>query len=177
MGRTGGVSGPFLLAGLLGVVVAGAPLARAIPRLDLTPYPAPSQGERRWVIQLPGVLRPSPDPAISPNPADWRVQLIVGRTAQVDCNVHRLGGKLRAEPVPGLGTSVYRAIEVGPLLSTRRACPPNEGVRQAFVPLGTKPFVVPFNASLPIVVYAPKDLEVRWRLWKAETLQNSARQL
>ncbi|MFN6134438.1 MAG: hypothetical protein ACK46L_16315, partial [Synechococcaceae cyanobacterium] len=31
------------------------PFARAVPRLDLNPYPAPTAGEQRWVIQLPGV--------------------------------------------------------------------------------------------------------------------------
>ena len=44
---------------LLMAVTAGS--VRAIPRLDLRPYPAPGTGESRWVIQLPGVLRPSPD--------------------------------------------------------------------------------------------------------------------
>ena len=50
-------------------------------------------------------------------------------------------------------------------------------LRQAFVPLGSKPFVVPYNASLPIVLYTPKDLEVRWRLWKAEAVQRPAQPL
>jgi ecotin len=168
--------GPLLSAALAAGLLA--PLAAAaIPRLDLKPYAPPAAGERRWVIQLPGVLRPSPDPALSPNPADWRVELLVGRTVQVDCNQHRLSGRLKAETVPGWGTSVYRAIDVGPLVSTRRACPPGERLRQAFVPLGSKPFVVPYNASLPIVLYTPKDLEVRWRLWKAEAVQRPAQQL
>jgi serine protease inhibitor ecotin len=28
--------------------------------------------------------------------------------------------------------------------------------------------LVPVNPKLPIVVVAPKDLEVRWRLWRAD---------
>ncbi len=161
-----------LAAGLLAPAAAGA-----IPRLDLRPYAAPAAGERRWVIQLPGVLRPSPDPALSPNPADWRVELLVGRTAQVDCNLHRLSGRIKAETVPGWGYRVYRVVDVGPMVSTRRVCPPGEGLRQAFVPLGGRPSVVPYNASLPIVLYAPQDLEVRWRLWRAETVQRPAQPL
>ena len=66
------VSLPSLLA------LAVAP-ARAIPRLDLTPYPKPTAAQTRWVIQLPGVLPPTADPRLSPNPSDWRVQLIAGR--------------------------------------------------------------------------------------------------
>jgi ecotin len=160
-------------------VVAGsastvAQPASAVPRLDLKPYPAAATGERRWVIQLPGVLRPSPDPALSPSPADWRVELIVGREMVLDCNLHRLGGRLAAESLPGWGFTIYRVKDPGPVRSTRKACPPGEAKRPGFVVLGARPFVVPYNASLPIVVYAPADLQVRWRLWKAERRQQEA---
>jgi len=42
--------------------------------------------------------------------------------------------------------------------------------------MGGKPFVVPYEVSRPIVLYAPKDLELRWRLWKAERRQWPARE-
>jgi ecotin len=156
----------------LGLGCGGA--ARAIPRLDLTPYPAPAAGERRWVIQLPGVLPPTADPKLSPSPSDWRVELIVGRELEVDCNTRSFGGKVRRETLQGLGYPFYRVKEVGPVVSTRMACPPGSGTRKAFVPMGGRPFVVPYNASLPIVIYAPQDLDVRWRLWKAERVQRPA---
>ncbi len=161
-----------LVPPLLGLGSGGA--ARAIPRLDLTPYPAPAAGERRWVVQLPGVLPPTADPRLSPSPSDWRVELIVGRELEVDCNTRSFGGKVRRETLQGFGYSFYRVKEVGPLVSTRMACPPGSGTRKAFVPMGLRPFVVPYNASLPIVIYAPKDLDVRWRLWKAERVQRPA---
>ncbi|CAK6688093.1 MULTISPECIES: ecotin [unclassified Synechococcus] len=166
-------------AGLaLGVLLAGQGAARAIPRLDLKPFPAAAAGERRWVIQLPGLLQPSPDPALSPHPADWRVELMVGRTMEVDCNHRRLGGSIKAESLKGWGYTIYRVTAPGPVASTLMACPPNEKPQQAFVTLGGgKPFVVPYNASLPIVLYAPADLEVRWRLWKAEKRQRPAQVL
>ncbi|MFZ0408377.1 MAG: ecotin family protein [Cyanobium sp.] len=156
----------------LGIGLGGA--AQAIPRLDLRPYPAPAAGERRWVIQLPGVLPPTTDSRISPSPSDWRVELIFGRELEVDCNSQRFGGKVRSETLPGLGYPIYRVRDVGPVVSTRMACPPGSARRKAFVPMGSKPFVVPYNASLPIVIYAPQDLDVRWRLWKAERQQRPA---
>jgi ecotin len=113
-----GLSVPALLGSLLGLGLglgvagtnAGSSPAVAIPRLDLTPYPAAR------------VLRPS-------------------------------------ESLKGWGTKIYRVSDVGPLACTRMACPP---------------FVVPYSASRPIVVYALGDLEVRWRLWKAEKQQRPA---
>lgn len=163
---------PLLLTASLGV-----PAGRAVPRLNLTPYPSPPAGQSRWVIQLPGVLPPNPDPSISPSPADWRVELIVGREMEVDCNRHFLSGRIASETIQGWGYKVYRVGNVGPVGSTRMACPPGEPKRRVFVTMGTKPFVVPYNASLPIVVYAPQDLEVRWRLWKASREQRPAQRL
>lgn len=175
--RLGRTLPPPLLVSLALLGLALPPLAQAIPRLDLKPYPAPAVAERRWVIQLPGVLQPSPDARISANPADWRVELIVGKEMTVDCNGPRLNGRIRSETLKGWGYAIYRvsAVTRGP--STLMACPPEQGPRQAFVALGPKPFVVPYNVSLPIVVYAPKDVQVRWRLWKAEREQREAQQL
>lgn len=140
----------------------------AIPRLDLSGYPAPAAGERRWVIQLPGVLPPSHDPALASDPRDWRVQLVVAQMAQVDCNLFSFGARLRSwRPSPD-GPEAYRVDNVSPLVSTRKACPAGQRPRQALVTMAGKPYVVPYNASRPIVVYAPAALELRWRLWKAE---------
>jgi ecotin len=167
------------LAALLALLSGlGAPAAApAIPRLDLKPYPAPAADQRRWVIQLPGVLKPSSDPAISANPADWRVELIVGRELEVDCNRQLLRGRIEAETIPGWGYRIFRVSGGDAVASTRMACPPDQPPRRQFVALGGEPTVVRYNASLPIVVYAPRDLQVRWRLWKAETGQQKAQQL
>lgn len=160
-------------AGLVLLLAAGA--GSAIPRLDLSGYPELSAGDRRWVIQLPGVLRPAADPSLSSNPADWRVQLIVGQMASVDCNRAMFGGKLRpVKSAQAGGPVLYRVTDVGPLASTRMACPPDQPRRNAFVPMAGKPFVVPYNASRPIVVDAPRPLELRWRLWKAESQERPA---
>jgi len=150
---------------------------RAIPRLDLTPYPRPGAAEIRWVIQLPGVLPPTADPRLSSSPSDWRVQLIAGREVEADCNTQAFRGRFRALKVPGQEFSVYRVSEVGPMVATQMACPPGQPKRRVFVPMGSKPFVVPYDASRPIVVYTPQDLQLRWRLWKAERVQNPAQAL
>jgi ecotin len=167
------------LAAALGLVTSlGVPAAAlAIPRLDLKPYPAAAADQRRWVIQLPGVLRPSGDATISANPADWRVELIVGRELEVDCNRQLLRGQIAAETLPGWGYRIFRVSGGDVVASTRMACPPDQPKRRVFLPLAGPPTVVPYNASLPIVVYAPKDLQVRWRVWKAESRQQEAQQL
>jgi ecotin len=162
------------LPSLLGALLAPA---LAIPRLDLTPYPKPTAAQTRWVIQLPGVLPPTADPRLSPNPSDWRVQLIAGKEVEADCNQQAFRGRFRASKLKGPGLSVYTVSDVGPMVSSRMACPPGQAKRRVFVPMGSKPFVVPYDASRPVVVYTPKDLQLRWRLWKAEKVQQPAQAL
>ncbi|MCP9835381.1 ecotin family protein [Cyanobium sp. Aljojuca 7A6] len=161
---------PSLLAGW------GAP-AMAIPQLDLKAYPPAAAGQTRWVIQLPGVLPPGTDPRLSPHPSDWRVQLIPGREVKADCNQQAFRGRFRASKLKDLGVSVYTVSDVGPMVTTLMACPPGQAKRSVFVPMGSRPFVVPYDASRPIVVYTPKDLQLRWRLWKAEKVQQPAQAL
>ncbi|NMO84949.1 hypothetical protein HI855_11935 [Cyanobacteria bacterium 150NLHA] len=91
----------FWLLALL--ATSGAAPVGAIPRLDLTAYPLPAQDQQRWLIQLPGLLPRSSDPAVSSNPADWRVQLIVGQNVQLDCNQQSLvGHRLRMMRLNGM---------------------------------------------------------------------------
>lgn len=165
---------PVVVAAASAVLGLAALPAAAIPRLDLSGYPAPAAGERRWVIQLPGVLPPTHDPALSPQPRDWRVQLLVGQLAQIDCNQHSFSGRLRHWRLADDKPMVFRVDNVGPMASTRMACPPGQPRRQAFVTMAGKPYVVPYEVSHPIVIYAPAALQLRWRLWKAERQSRDA---
>ena len=167
----------FWLLALL--ATSGAAPAGAIPRLDLTAYPLPAQDQQRWLIQLPGLLPRSVDPAVSSNPADWRVQLIVGQNVQLDCNQKRLvGNGLTMQPLNGSDDWVLFSVS-GPvrLISTRMACPPGEPSRQSFLSFGSQPYLVPYNASYPIVVDVPIGLEVQWHLWKSEASKRQALKL
>jgi len=156
------------------LMVGAAAPADAIPRLDLSGYPAPSRNLNRWVIQPSGLLPKSDDVMISANPLDWRVQLIVGKEVDVDCNSKRLSGPpLSMRRLPE--TSGKALFEVkGPVLvlSTRMACTREQSAGRSFLALGKQPYLVPYNASWPIVVDLPDGVELRWRVWKAETKQH-----
>ncbi|MFM7456362.1 MAG: ecotin family protein [Vulcanococcus sp.] len=156
------------LAAVAAALLAAAPAGLAIPRLDLSRYPQPAPGQRRWVIQLPGLLPPSPAGAVASDPRSWRVQLVVGQEMSVDCNIHQLSGKLQASDLPGWGSPIYRleGANAGQSIASRMACPPGQPRRQGFVSLAGGPFLVPYNVSLPIVVDLPQALQLRWRLWR-----------
>ncbi len=147
--------------------------ATAIPRLDLSGYPAPAAGLQRWVIQPSGLLPQSSDPLISAHPIDWRVQLIIGKEVEVGCNNTWLSGQ--ALTMKRLPQAAGKALFVlnGPLvvMSTRKLCSPETPRKRSFLTLGKQPYLVPFNASWPIVVDIPHGAQLRWRVWKAHAIQ------
>jgi ecotin len=154
-------------------ILASGPMAlvpvAAAPDPDLRPYPPAAPGERRWFIRVESPVVSRPGPA-----TDQRVELIIGRTMLVDCNRHRLQGSLVEETVPGWGYPLFRVKGGRQSVSTRMACP-GQAPRRQFVLLGGPPTLVPVNPKLPIVVVAPEDLEVRWRLWRPEPGERPAR--
>ena len=151
----------------------------AIPRLNLTGYPDPAPGLKRWVIQPSGLLPKSADPLISAHPLDWRIQLIVGQTVTLDCNTKRLSGTgmtMRMLPKAS-GKALFEVKGPVAVISTKMACPDDQPTRTSFLSLGKQPYLVPYNASWPIVVDLPVGTELRWRVWKAETRQQMGVQL
>ncbi len=131
----------------------------------LKPYPAAAAGYQRHVIELP----------VQANEAEHKVELIAGKTLEVDCNQQRLGGQWQEKTVEGWGYNYYELGQVGPAMSTLMACPDNSR-KQAFVPVGGEPLLVRYNSKLPLVIYAPADVQVRYRIWSAAADSTAAPQ-
>ena len=122
----------------------------------LKPWPAASAGYSRHVIELP---------ALDDENAR-KVELIAGKTMDVDCNRHSIGGRWQEKSVEGWGYNYYELSDVGQPVSTLMACPDNSR-KPAFVQVGGEPVLVRYNSKLPLVIYAPSDIEVRYRIWAA----------
>lgn len=131
---------------------------------DLTAYPAARANEARHVIRL----------ASRPNEDDYKVELIVGKTQMVDCNNHRLGGSIETRTAEGWGYDYFVVGDLGQGMSTLMGCPDNSR-KEAFVRGGGEPMLIRYNSRLPVVVYAPRDVEVRYRLWSAGAEERAPR--
>lgn len=131
----------------------------------LKPFPEAAAGYQRYVIHLPPQT----------NEADFQVELIAGKTLEVDCNRHRLSGQWQEKTVEGWGYTYYELSSVGPAASTLMSCP-DASRQQAFVKVGGEPLLVRYNSKLPVVVYAPDDVEVNYRIWAASGSQAASRQ-
>ena len=138
-------------------------LLTALPALaadTLSAFPAPERGMVRHVLQPP----PQADESL------LKVELIVGKTVRLDAdNRYFFGGRIAAQNISGWGYTKYVVSELGPLAGTLMAIDPQQPTVDRFVPLGGEPYLIRYNSRLPVVVYAPEDSEVRYRIWQTVT--------
>ncbi len=141
-------------ATLLALGLAG--VAHAAKLEDTAPYPKAESGFTRQVIHLAPQARED----------DFQVEILAGKTMTADCNHPRLGGILEEKNLEGWGYPFYRLEKVIGPMSTLMACPPGTS-KEDFVPVVGDGFLLRYNSKLPLVLYVPKDIEVRYRIWSA----------
>jgi ecotin len=142
-------SATLLALGLTGV-------AHAAKLEDTAPFPKAESGFTRQVIHLAPQARED----------DFQVEILAGKTMTADCNHPRLGGILEEKNLEGWGYPFYRLEKVIGPMSTLMACPPGTS-KEDFVPVVGDGFLLRYNSKLPLVLYVPKDIEVRYRIWSA----------
>ena len=119
-------------------------------------FPPAGEGMVRYVLQLPK----QDDECV------FKLELIVGKTVQVDeKNRYFFGGNIEKETIKGWGYPRYNVSKIGPLAGTRMAIDPNAPKVTRFITLGGEPYIIRYNSRLPIVVYVPEGVEVRYRIW------------
>ncbi|CAI8970899.1 serine protease inhibitor ecotin [Pseudomonas sp. IT-P176] len=142
---------------VMAVLLAGLSTQALATKLeDVAPFPKADKGFTRQVINLA--------PLTAEN--NYQVEILAGKTLAVDCNNPRLGGILEEKNLEGWGYPFYRMDKVIGPMSTLMACPDDKRT-EAFVPVVGDGFMLRYNSKLPIVLYVPKDIEVRYRIWSA----------
>lgn len=130
---------------------------------DIAPYPVAQEGQARHVIWL----------AEKANEDLLKVELVPGQVLLTDCNTRSLMASLTTTELPGWGYTYYEVGDVKGPITTMMACP--EGTeKHAFVAAHGDSFTVRYNSKLPIVVYAPENIEVRYRIWTGNKKLQSA---
>ena len=132
------------------------PAARAANNMKA--FPPAEEGMVRHVLQLPK----------QDDESAFKVELIVGKTVQLDeGNRYFFGGRIEQETIKGWGFTLYKVSKLGPMAGTLMAVDPNAPKVARFITLGGDPYFVRYNSRLPIVVYVPEGVEVRYRIWSA----------
>jgi ecotin len=126
---------------------------------NMKAFPPPDQGMVRYVLQLPKQA----------DETAFKVELLVGKTVLVDQqNRYFFGGKIQQEIIKGWGFTRYDVSQLGPMAGTQMAIDPDAPKVKRFITLGGEPYLIRYNSRLPVVVYAPEGVEVRYRIWAAE---------
>jgi len=126
---------------------------------NMKAFPPPNKGQIRYVIQL----------AEQDDESNYQVELIVGQTVEIDeINQYFFGGLIKKESIAGWGFPRYLVSELGPMAGTLMAVDPNAPKVARFIRLGGSPSLIRYNSRLPVVVYVPEGVEVRYRIWHAE---------
>ncbi|HEK1009982.1 TPA: serine protease inhibitor ecotin [Pseudomonas putida] len=147
---------PTPLSVILALTLAAAAPAMAASLKDVAPYPDAEKGFTRQVIHLPAQA----------DEYAYKLEILAGKTLEVDCNRQRLAGSLQERTLEGWGYSYYRLDKVGGPASTLMACPDGKK-KKDFVPVVGEGFMLRYNSKLPVVVYVPEGVEVRYRVWSA----------
>lgn len=125
---------------------------------NMKAFPPAEQGMVRYVLQLPA----------QDDESAFKVELVVGKTVQVDeKNNYFFSGTIEEENIQGWGFPRYIVSKLGPMAGTLIAIDPNAPKVARFIKLGGDPYFIRYNSRLPIVVYVPEGVEVRYRIWTA----------
>lgn len=126
---------------------------------NMKAFPPADDGMTRHVLNLPE----QEDESL------FKVELVVGKTEKLDkVNRFFFAGKIEEQNIEGWGFPKYVVRELGPMAGTLIGVDPSEPKVDRFVTLGGEPFIIRYNSRLPVVVYVPTGVEVRYRLWKTE---------
>ena len=138
-------------------ILLGCATLRADDSLDA--FPPAEKGMTRHVLLLPA----------EPEEALLKVELILGKAVLTDAaNRYFFGGEIAAETIPGWGYTRYVLPRLGPMAGTLMAVDPAAPKVERFITLAGEPYLIRYNSRLPVVVYAPTGVEVRWRVWRAD---------
>jgi ecotin len=122
-------------------------------KVDLSIYPSARDGYKRVYINLP----------IEKNEDNLKVEIFVGKQINVDCNIHNLIGELSMKILDGYGYDYFEALSNGDVLSTKMLCI-DEKLLPKYITMPS--YFTRYNSNLPIVVYIPKDMELKYKVWK-----------
>lgn len=131
---------------------------------NLKAFPPAEAGMTRHVINLPEQTDESA----------LKVELIVGKTVKTDAvNRYFFAGTLETGTVPGWGFNFHILRKLGPMAGTLMAVDPSAPQVERFISLGGEAQLLRYNSRLPLVVYVPAGVEVRYRIWRVEADSHS----
>ena len=125
---------------------------------NMKAFPPAREGMVRYVLPL----------APEKDEDSLKVELVVGKMVKVDAaNHYFFGGAMEAVTIEGWGFEYHILRKLGPMAGTLMAVDPDAPKVERFVAAGGEPQLLRYNSRLPLVIYVPEGVEVRYRIWRA----------
>jgi len=118
-------------------------------------YPAALDGATRHVIHLPKVA----------DPGRYRVELVPGRSELADCSLRGYSAALERRNLPG-GAPYYVLGALQPLPAAGSCADPTR--KRRFVRVRGDNLLLPYDSRQPLVVYLPAQMQLKYRIWRAD---------
>ncbi|EPF73343.1 ecotin family protein [Acinetobacter rudis] len=137
------------------------PVAYAQELSSIAKYPKAGKNENRNVIWLEKI----------DHEENYKVEIIATKQGMTDCNTRSYHTDLKKKDLKGWGYDYFVVGKADQVISTLMGCLDNKKT------LADIPVVLPagesiqrYNSRLPIVVYAPKDIQIKYKIWKADKI-------
>lgn len=126
---------------------------------NMAAFPPAEAGMTRYVVHLQEQT----------DEFTFKIELIAGKTVKID-NQNRYffsGGQIEEKVIDGWGFTRYVVSKLGPMAGTLMAVDPEAPKVERFITVGSNPYFIRYNSRLPVVMYVPEGVEMRYRIWSA----------
>lgn len=135
---------------------------------DIASYPSAEKNQNRNVIWLPK----------KSNESQYRVEILASKKGIVDCNTRNYGAEFDDKILEGWGYHYYVIKNITEPGHTLMLCL-NLNYKKAQskigkIPVSLRNLPIPYISELPIVVYAPKDVTIEYRIWETKNSVKTA---
>lgn len=104
---------------------------------------------------------------------NYKVEFYATKKAEVDnCNKHYLLGDFEMKTMDGWGYFYYVFKSNSELISTKMGCM-DAAKMITDVPSG-KTELIRYTSIMPLIVYAPEGIDIKYRIWKVDPKENKA---
>lgn len=133
------------------------------PMHDLTIYP-----------NVPNMVKHAILLESMPNEKILKVEFYAVLSSEVDyCNKHYLLGDFEMKNLEGYGYPYYIFNTNSQIISTKMGCETN--AKKVMNVASGKTETVKYVSLMPIVIYAPKNIDIKYKIWKQDPKELDAR--
>ncbi len=128
----------------------------------LKSFPAAKEDYKRNVINLPQ----------RNNEDKLKIEIYAGILQEVDCNGYMMLGSIDSKNLEGYGYTYYDVTTEERIMGTMKGCPDS---KKTLKYISLQPIIVPYNSKLPLVIYAPENVQIRYKVYTSNNEWEFAR--